>query len=293
MQTFLDCYPCIVRQALEAARMATNDEEIHKKVLTNVMTDLSSLPMYITPPEIGQKMHKRIRELTNNGDPYHGVKDEYNKIALDLVPEMLNIIKSSTNKLKTAVQLAIAGNIIDFGALGADFDVYETIQNAVTTQFGVDHFEQFTHDLKNARMLLYLGDNAGEIVFDKLLVQQILNEYDVKIVFVVRGGPVLNDATIEDARAIGMDKIVTVIENGDDTPATVIHRSSDELKELYKNADMIIAKGQGNYETLSDESANIYFLLKVKCPVVARDLAVETGSLVIANTNHSERVTDA
>jgi hypothetical protein len=178
------------------------------------------------------------------------------------------------------LRLAIAGNIIDFAA-NDNFNLQETIDNALTAEFAIDHSKQLEQKLKNAKLVIYLGDNAGEIVFDKLFIETI-NHHD--LTFVVRGAPVINDATIEDAEYVGLNKIVTVISNEYDAPSTIVHKSGKMFQQYFEKADLIISKGQGNMEgILPLKDKRIFFLLMVKCNVMAELLNVEKDSLVVYN----------
>jgi uncharacterized protein with ATP-grasp and redox domains len=195
-------------------------------------------------------------------------------------------IARSLNPLETAVRLAIAGNIIDFGPNSRLEDRH--VRDAITHAFrakrlGLDE-EDFRTAVMKADKILYLADNAGEIVFDRLLIEQLPYE---KITLVVKAGPIINDATMNDARAAGLTDLVEVIDNGADAPGTILEICSEEFRRRFDQADLIIAKGQGNYETLSNVDANILFLLKVKCPVIARHLGSELDSLVLQAADFS------
>lgn len=278
MKTCLDCIPCFIRQALEASKMATEDKTKQEKVLKAVLSELkkTSLKNKI-PPQISRKVHRIVREVTKNNDPYKEVKDKYNKKALKMYPSLKRRVASSKDRLLTATKLAIAGNIIDFGP-GLKFDLEETIEYVLAQDFAINHFNQFRKALKGSKKIMYLGDNAGEIVFDRILLEEL---NDKEITFVIKGGPSINDATIEDARFVGIDKIarIEVVSNGD--PGTGPDRQSKEFISKLKNADLVISKGQGNYEALSEVDANIFFLLKVKCSVIAGDIDAEVGDIVI------------
>ncbi|MDD3733204.1 MAG: ARMT1-like domain-containing protein, partial [candidate division Zixibacteria bacterium] len=196
--------------------------------------------------------------------------------------------EQSQKPLETAVRLAIAGNIIDFGPNSrlVDTQVSEAIEHSLSAPLDTEELETFKKSLNTSSVILYLGDNAGEIVFDRLLIEQLPLD---KITFVVKGYPVINDATMSDAIATGLTELVRVIDNGHDAPGTIIDQCSDEFKKIYARADLVIAKGQGNYETLSNEDKNIFFLLKAKCPIIARHLAVELGSIVIRRNHFNLR----
>ncbi|MBL7075722.1 DUF89 family protein [candidate division KSB1 bacterium] len=281
MKTYLDCFPCVLRHALQSARMTTPDERVQHEVLVRVLRELTRFPLSATPPEITQTIHRIIKEKTGNKDPYVGVKRKYNEIALRMYPDLKRLVSGADDSLFTACKLAIAGNIIDFGALGESFDLEQTIKGVLNSAPAINRFDELRRDILGASGILYLGDNAGEIVFDRILVEEILNCRSLTIKFVVKGEPILNDATLEDAKFVGMDRICEVIPDGHGAPATILTESSPEVRRAFDAADVVIAKGQGNYETLSETGRPVYFLLKVKCPVVARDLGCQVGDSVI------------
>jgi len=280
MRIYLDCISCFIRQALCAARLATDDEQIHQEVVQGVLRLASRLDMSQSPPAIGQQMHRLIRELIGSDDPYRRVKTRFNNLALRLYPELRKRIMRSEDRLETAIRLAIAGNIIDFGANGSleEPDVNRAIRESLAVEPNRMQLSLFRDATVHAETILYIADNAGEIVFDRLLIEQLPYE---KVTVVVKGKPVINDATIEDADVAGLTRIVEVIDNGSDAPGTILQDCSATFHERFSRADMVIAKGQGNYETLSGVDKNVFFLLKVKCPVIARDIGCSANETVL------------
>jgi len=280
MQIYLDCIPCFLRQTLDAARLATDDEQIHEQVVRNVLRLAADLDMSQSPPAIGQQIHRLIRELVGEEDPYHRIKKRFNDLALKLYPELRMQIVGSDERLETAIRLAIAGNIIDFGVKSSleEADLETAISESLAADFQSAQLESFQDSVTKAEEILYLCDNAGEIVFDRLLIEQLPYE---KVTVVVKGRPVINDATMEDANVAGLTRIVEVIDNGSDAPGTILESCSEEFRRRFAEADLIIAKGQGNYETLSDVEKDMFFILKAKCPVIARDLGCEVGEMIL------------
>ncbi|MFX1296020.1 MAG: DUF89 domain-containing protein [Promethearchaeota archaeon] len=282
MKTHLDCIPCFQRQALQAVRFTTDDERTQERVLRKVITALQQIDWKQTPPQIARIVHKIVRDETAERDPYLKVKKESNDKALELYPSMKKIIIESEKPLYTAIRIAIAGNIIDFGAM-SNFNLEEIISKVLNTPFKINNFSKFVQVLSKSQTLIYLGDNTGEIVFDKLLLEMILDKYKIKrIQFAVKGAPIINDATIEDAIYVGLNQIPNLefikINNG--LPGTGFERHSKEFLKIIEEGDIVISKGQGNYEALSDQK-KIFFLLLAKCPVVARDFGVEVGDIVL------------
>lgn len=289
LKTYLDCLPCFLNQVLKAARAATDDEEIQRQVIYAVAKMIPELPLDLKPPEIAQQAYRIIGEITGNNDPFRQAKAEANSAVLAVYPRLQQIINESQDRLFTACHLAIVGNSID---LGPRFD-YGSIESLIditesSLSLAINDYDCFREKLSACQQLLYFGDNAGEIVFDRLFIEEINRAKKLDICFVVRGSPVINDATMDDALDVGMDKIARIISNGSDAPATVLSECSSELKQLYQSADIIISKGQGNFESLGEEAGNIFFLLRAKCSLVARFLGVNVGDCVFKN-NSSER----
>jgi len=279
MRTYLDCIPCFVRQALDAVRLVTDDEAIHAQLLRDVLHEASEMDLRLPPPAMGQRIHRSIRELTGSGDPYGDIKGRFNRLALDMYPKLKGLVEHSAQPLEVAVRLALAGNVIDFGVTSDldEADVHEAVKRALTQPLDGD-VEAFSRAVSRAEEILYLADNAGEIVFDKLLIERMPLE---RLTVVVKGSAVINDATMADAQAAGISGLVSVIDNGSDAPGTILADCSREFRARFHKADLIVAKGQGNYEALSDVEKDIWFLLKAKCRVIARDLGCEIGSLVL------------
>jgi len=291
MRSYLDCIPCFVRQSLEAARLVTSDEQICEQVVRRVLILAAEMDLNQSPPAMGGEIHRVIRQVTGKDDPYKEIKQKFNTLALRLYPDMKRIIAASAKPLETAVRLAIAGNIIDFGVSSSlkTAEVEETIEDSLKADFDMSGLEDFSAAVKKAEEILYLCDNAGEIVFDRLLIEQLPHE---KITCAVKGSPVINDATMEDAVIAGLTEMVQVIENGSDNPGTIPKACSEDFRNRFDRADLVIAKGQGNYETLSDVDKNIFFVLKAKCPVIARHLGCQVGTMVLRKSKVFNNVAD-
>lgn len=276
MKTYLDCIPCFLRQTLDTARIITKDERKIRRVMDAVSLLIPKISLEASPPEIGREIYRAINETIGVKDPYKDIKKKYIKIALSLYPELKKLVESSKDRLLTAIRLAIAGNVIDFAA-HPDFVLEREIKEIISQDFGILHYDDFKRKLRQAREILYLADNAGETVFDRLLIEELKKP----VKYVVREKPVINDATREDAILSGIDRVAEVISSGTDAPGTVLKYCSREFLEIYRSADMIISKGQGNYEALSEEKKPIFFLLKVKCSIIAKDIGVDEGSIIL------------
>lgn len=280
MKMFADCIPCFMSQALTASRMATDDSSVHDRVLRMAAAALSETDPTMTPPEMAQVIHRIIRTESGVADPYAEVKEEFNAFALKLYPELKRTVAESLDPFETAVRLAIAGNIIDFGASNhlKDDAVTTAIQESLQCDLDRRTLTALREEIAAARTILYLCDNTGEIVFDRVLIEELPLE---RVTAVVRGAPVINDATMSDAEDAGLNDLVRVIGNGTDAPGTILEQCDAELRCLFDAADVIIAKGQGNYETLSDVPRPIYHVLRIKCPVIARDVECDVGSSLV------------
>lgn len=287
MKTYLDCFPCFMRQALEAARMATDDPAVQREVLDRTAALLPTVPLETTPVSIGQLVHRVVREVTGNPDPYKAVKKESNDLGLRLYPGLKARVERSEDPLLAALEIAGAGNVIDFGAeLAVSPDrsieriVNDSLNQALRESLDRAAYDALRDRLAGVEEILYLGDNAGEIVCDRILIEELVRR-GKRVTFVVRGSPIINDATLDDARYVGLDEVAALITNGSDAVGTTLSDSSPEFREVFRTAELIISKGQGNFEGLSDVPGPIFFLFKVKCRVVARETGAGMGTLLL------------
>jgi uncharacterized protein with ATP-grasp and redox domains len=276
MKTYLDCYPCFLRQALDAARMAGAGEGQQKVVLDRVLDVLRQTEPASTPPQIGDQVHRIVRHEVRNGDPYRAAKEASTRQAMELYPRMRALIAGADAPLDVALRLSIAGNIIDLGLSGR-YDLWGTVERVLAQSFAVDDRAALREALANASHVLYLADNAGETVFDRVLIEML----DVPVVYAVKEGPIINDATRVDALAAGLDLVADIVTTGAESPGTILDHCSEEFRQRYDEAELVIAKGQANYETLSEQGPKVVFLLQTKCPVIARDVGVPVGSIVL------------
>jgi len=279
MKTYLDCIPCFIRQTLDAVRVVTDEFAVQETMLRDVLRLTSEMDLSQSPPRIGQLIHRRLRELTGNKDPYAEVKKRFNTMALEMLPELRSRIKAAEDPFTAAVRLAITGNIIDFGPKSnvTEKDALDAIETALSDPLYGDA-AAFREMVENASSILYIGDNAGEIMFDRLLIEQLPLK---RVTFAVRGAPVINDAVYEDAEQAGLTHLVDVIDSGSDAPGTLLEDCSEEFIRNFRAADIIIAKGQGNFETLSESDGNMVFLFKAKCPVIASHAGTKLGAQVL------------
>ncbi|MDD4941165.1 MAG: ARMT1-like domain-containing protein [Candidatus Omnitrophica bacterium] len=287
MKTCLDCIPCFFRQMLEATRLIGASPKQQKRVIDAFAKKIPGLSLQASPPEIAQWSYRLLKKVSFRADPYLEIKRKSNRCAMRLFGKLKDKVERSQDRLLTAVELAIAGNIIDFGAKN-NLDVKEELKKILEQEQkaaqrrSLFHYAEFRRVLKAAKNILYLADNAGEIVFDRILIEEMKKEYqDTSIVYAVKAKPVINDALMEDAHACGIHKSARVVSNGADAPGTILAACSKEFRRLFASADMIISKGQGNFESLSAEKRPIFFLFMVKCPVVAQETGCKMGSIVL------------
>ncbi|MEW6619117.1 MAG: ARMT1-like domain-containing protein [bacterium] len=281
MKTYLDCIPCFFKQALDAARIAGCNEAKQKEILDKLCKLISEFDLNSSPPVMGRAFYRLVEKVSGNSDPFNEVKEKANKLAVGLYPKLKELVEHSEDRLLMAIELAISGNVIDYGVKN-QLDVDSQIERVLSGKFPTQtkalfEYKRFKEALASAETILYLTDNTGEILFDRILIEELNKE----VVCALRDKPIINDATIEDAKYCGLDKAAVVISSGCDAPGILLDRCSEEFLHLYEQADLIISKGQGNFEALTDEDKPIYFLFKVKCPVVAKDVGGEVGDIVL------------
>ena len=276
MNIYLDCIPCFLRQSLDAVRNITEDPLIHERIVRDVLHLAADLDLNRPPPWVGQLIHRRLRQLARVDDPYREAKRRFNQLAVSMLPELRDRVRRDPHPLIAATKAAIAANVIDLGVKSAlgEKQAAEALRRSSATAVHGD-LAGFQRQVDEAREIVYLADNAGEIAIDRLLIEELGPE---RVTLVVRGKAVINDATIEDACAVGLHELVHVIDNGSDAPGTILDDCSAELRDRFWKADLIVSKGQGNFETLSDIDANVFFLLKVKCAVIAKHVTLPVGA---------------
>jgi damage-control phosphatase, subfamily I len=273
-----DCIPCLFNQALNTTRVASDDPALHIKALRELARVVPRLRFNQTPAALSQPLYALVARVTGVRDPYALIKRQTNKAALQLVNDLGALVRQSADPLKAAVHLAAAGNIIDLG-IGHKFDLEKDVTRIMGQRFAIDDYAAFKRELRPGRRLLYLGDNAGEIVFDRVLVEHLL-QAEMNVTFVVKSGPIINDATMADAEFCGLTRLCPVIETGSNDIGVHWRHVSAEFRRHVRHADILLGKGHGNFETCSGRAGNYYFLLKAKCAMVAQELGVALGDTV-------------
>jgi uncharacterized protein with ATP-grasp and redox domains len=283
IQFTYDCIPCAIGSLITLFKKGLVTTEKQEQMMRAFLEYLSKIEYNQSPPQLGREMHRIIRQILNNPDPYYDIKQEFNRLMLEYYPDLKKMVDQADNPFQMALRLAIAGNVIDYGP-NHPFDINKTLEQAKSIVLAIDDSRALQTSLSQAKTLLYLGDNAGEIVMDRIFLETIDHP---NVYFAVRGAPIINDALIEDAELAAIHKITNLITNGDDAPGTILENTSVEFKDIFEQADLVISKGQGNYEGLQGIDKNIYFVLMTKCDHVANYLGVKKGDFVVKLAHNS------
>lgn len=275
MKLYLDCIPCFMQQALRAGRMATSDEKKIKQILDETGEMVKTISMHATPAEIGMSVYRIVSKVTGVSDPYKKIKQKHLAETKSIYPELEKIVANSDDKLLSAIRIAIAGNVIDLGVIKS-FDIVKDVKSILKRDFAIFDYSAFKKQLEKAENILYIGDNVGESVFDKILIKELKKP----VIYAVRSIPIINDVTMEDAIASGLDEVAELIDSGCESPGIILNKSTPEFLEIFNTSGLVISKGQGNFEGLSDCSRQVFFLLKTKCPIISNHLGVEEGSII-------------
>jgi len=265
-----------MQQALRAGRIATSDEKKIKQILDETGEMVKTISMHATPAEIGKSVYRIVREVTGVRDPYKKMKQQHIAETKAIYPELEKIVANSDDKLLTTIRIAIAGNVIDLG-VQKTFDIVEDVKSILKQDFAIFDYSAFKIQLKKAENILYIGDNVGESIFDKIFIKELKKP----VKYAVRSIPIINDVTMEDAIASGLDEITELIDSGCESPGIILNQSTPEFLEIFNTSDLVISKGQGNFEGLSDCNRQVFFLLKTKCPIISNHLGVEDGSIIL------------
>jgi len=277
LRIYLDCYECFIRQVLRAGKMVEAPEEIQYIALQQVLLLMQNIPVGSNPAEISSEVQRIIFDVVTHRDHFLDIKRLSTQQALTLYPRLKKLVKESNDPLAMAIRLSIAGNIIDYGVTEQIPDLWMAVENAIRQPYAIDNTNIFYNYLAKADHILYLADNVGETVFDRLLIEVL----PVPVTYVVKSGPMVNDAILEDAVAAGIDSCARIISSGAQVVGTVFSKSSVEFLKEFETAPLIISKGQANFETLSECDPKIFCFFQVKCPVIGRHLSSPVGSLIV------------
>ncbi len=263
---------------MRAARFSSADEGQQVSIIQQTLSLVKELPPGASPPEIGYQVHQIVRDVVGPSDPYREIKDTSTQRAMALYPKLKAMVAHSEDPLDLALRISIAGNILDFGVSDEVYDLWETVERVINQPYAIDDSAALRARLKTAGHVLFLADNAGETVFDRILIELL----PVPVTYAVKGSPAVNDATLQDALAAGLDGCARLIDNGSQAAGTILSLCSASFRAAFAGAPLVIAKGQANYETLSCAGERVFFLFQVKCPVIGADLGVPLGSIVLS-----------
>ena len=283
MKISYECGPCFLRQAREAMDLSTDDEDLKMELMNDIFNFLAvNFKKGTNSNKTGSHMHNLIKQKTKCFDPYIEQKKLSNELALKYLPIAQEILNKN-DSLENRVKIAIVGNILDFGAFQLSDDIEDLIKNALNKDLAIKDIESFENSLKKHDKVLYLVDNTGEIVFDKLLLSEI-KKYGIDITIAVKSYPILNDACKVDAIDAGLDEFGEIVEIGAGTVGYVDSEISDEFREIFSRHEFIISKGMGNYEGLTEidlSDKDIYFLLCAKCITISKDIGVNLQDMLL------------
>jgi len=279
-----ECYFCHIRTIEKLIDKFKPDEKVAQNFILSVH-NLIEANWDLSNPQMATEIHRMAKGHLHNTNLYAEEKLKANDILLSSYSHWQTIVNESQNPFFTAAKLSVIGNIIDYGAQSVKDDISGQIDSFFRKDLKVDMTQDLKNEINKAENILYLGDNCGEIVFDRLFIETMNHP---NITFAVRGKPVINDATLEDANQVGLCNVCRVISNGFDAPSTLMEFCSDEFTEAYHNSDLVISKGQGNFEGLMESRhPNEFFLLIAKCRPIADLLGVSKNDMVVLKSDHS------
>ncbi|RKY33364.1 MAG: hypothetical protein DRP80_04645 [Candidatus Omnitrophota bacterium] len=289
MRTYIECIPCFFKQAQSAAQLVKASLKTQKRILDRLALKIPKFSLKTPPPYMGRIIYNIVKEETHKKDPFLKIKEKSNNIALKLYPYLKKRVKKAKNKLLIATELACIGNIVDLGVKNSHI-IEKEVESFLKGNFNLNKkynkalfdFQDFKKKLLKAETILYLADNSGEVVFDRILIEEILDQFkNKKIFYAVKEKPIINDALIKDALFCGVDKVAKVISSGCDSPGIILEYAGKRFLSVYHNSDLIISKGQGNFEALWGKNKKIFFLFRAKCEVVARHLNCKLGDIIL------------
>jgi len=280
MRTYPECVPCLINQGLNAVKKLNLPKELEMEIAIRALKFLSRYEKLDKPPAYyAYFVQKIVKELTGLEDPFRELKKLANEKALALYPSLEESLKRVKDPLLYALKVSAVGNALDFAIKGL-FNLEEEVKTLLKKDFFIKDYEPFKEKLASSQRVFIIGDNAGEIVFDKLFVSY-LKKAGLEVYYGVKGKPILNDVTYEDAEEVSMTKLCKVVDNGSDKVGTWLEDCSEEFRKLFYEADLVIAKGQANFETLSDVERELFFLLVAKCEPIAKELKGKRKELIL------------
>ncbi len=252
------------------------DQKTQSQTIKKVLDILKKADDLLSPPELASQTNQVIRDSIGIEDLYKDIKSKSHHIALEYLGDLMDLSKQGKDKLEQGLKISAVGNMVDI-LHAREYHLWHEVETTIRQEMHGGSVEIFRKRIKESPYLLYLADNVGETVFDRVFIETL----DIPVIYAVKGGPILNDATLEDALAAGIDQVAEIIETGSRGPGTILNQCSEEFQQLYKKSNLILAKGQANYETLDDQGDKVFFLLRVKCPIISREIKYSIGSLVL------------
>jgi uncharacterized protein with ATP-grasp and redox domains len=276
-----ECVECIINQSVRVANLITDDESLKNKIISSTKLLSKDFSFNNTPPEIASYVYENMADIAKKYDLYDEVKQNSTKKALSFVPLLKEKLLDSNDKFLTAIKIAVAGNVIDLAAQ-VEFDLDEELNKIFHTNFAYDDVDILKQELEKSKTVLLIGDNVGEHIFDYMFIEVLQDFYPkIKFSYMVRGNPIINDVTIKEAKEAKFDELCELVDSGVNTPGFAYNRANKYSQVLFDSVDIVLSKGMGNYECMSESHRkNICFLLKIKCNVVANSLSKNLGDIV-------------
>ena len=276
MKTKPECFECLFRQASTIVKGTDTSRENQNQTLKLILHTLETADSSLSPSEIAGDTNRVLRESLGIDDFYREEKKASHARALGYVTQLRSLIREGSDLLEQGVKVSASGNVIDVIHTG-DYDLWQEVEDTVASDLQGGDLEIFRQRLEDASQVLYLADNVGETIFDKVFIETL----DRPVIYAVKGGPILNDALLEDALAAGIDEVAEIVETGSRAPGTILNQCSPEFQKIFDQSELVISKGQANFETLDEQGDKIFFLLRVKCSVLGKSLGAPLGSLVL------------
>ena len=279
-----DCRPCLIRQMESTARITGLDEISVQEVVREAEKKLGEIwDTHLSPPEISAPLYRMTGTMCQSSDPWLPRKIQYTREALKLLPTVMSMVENAPDPFEAAVRISIAGNVIDFGtgrSADSGIDIDDAVRKYLDQEIFINDMRPLRQAGAAAGTILFIGDNAGETVLDRPLLSMLKKD---RLVYAARGGAIINDATIQDAVLAGIGLHAEVVSTGTTIPGTIPAKCSREFQQLFLEADLIISKGQGNFETLSElpREGRIFMLFVIKCSLAARQIGGEVGDMVV------------
>jgi len=276
MRTYPECFGCVLQQFTSELDLINLDLDTRTRIVKEALVILGEAQDSATAPELSGQLHSMLRDNIGDIDAYAESKRKSHQLALGYQEELRGLIGNGPNKFEQGIKVSATGNLVDV-IYAREYHLWDEVESSVNQDLLGGGLAPFQQKITEASHLLFLADNVGETVFDKVFIEIL----DIPVIYAVKGGPILNDATLEDARAAGIDQIAEIVETGSRSPGTILDQCTDDFRKLFDEAPLVLAKGQGNYETLDDHGDKIFFLLRLKCPLISREIGFPHGSLVL------------